>query len=85
MPERTKTATEPSNALLSALDTTSPGFEKNMRAMAELVTRIRNEGEQIREGGGPKAIESQHKKGRLTAPEAPLSMLRLDNNMKGIR
>jgi len=40
-----------------------------MRFMADLVSRIRNEEEKIREGGGPKAIESQHAKGRLTARE----------------
>ncbi len=53
----------------SAVDPTSARFEKNMRAMADLVSKIRNEEEQIREGGGPKAIEAQHKKGRLTARE----------------
>src|ERR1700720_3050130 len=37
--------------------------------MIDLVTQIKNEEEQIRQGGGPKAIESQHKKGRLTARE----------------
>src|SRR5438874_6335510 len=33
------------------------------------MTKIKNEEEQIRQGGGAKAIESQHKKGRLTARE----------------
>ena len=47
----------------------SPRFEYNVHAMAELVTRVRNEEELIHEGGGDKAIESQHKKGRLTARE----------------
>ena len=37
--------------------------------MADLVSAIRNEEEQIREGGGAKAIESQHSKSRLTARE----------------
>src|SRR5947207_3686166 len=37
--------------------------------MADLVSAVRNEEEQIREGGGAKAIESQHTKGRLTARE----------------
>ncbi|PYV49615.1 MAG: methylcrotonoyl-CoA carboxylase, partial [Acidobacteria bacterium] len=37
--------------------------------MADLVSAVRNEEEQIREGGGTKAIESQHTKGRLTARE----------------
>jgi acetyl-CoA carboxylase carboxyltransferase component len=40
-----------------------------MRAMADLVSVIHNEEEKIREGGGAKAIESQHSKGRLTARE----------------
>src|ERR1700761_2715968 len=55
--------------LTSKIDATSTRFEKNMRAMAELVAAVRNEEEKIRLGGGEKAIESQHKKNRLTAPE----------------
>src|SRR5437016_9497499 len=57
------------NQLESRVDPTSTRFEKNMRAMAELVSRVRNEEEQIRQGGGAKAIENQHNKGRLTARE----------------
>ena len=53
----------------SKIKTDSPGFERNLHTMAELVTRVRNEEQVIREGGGDKAIESQHKKGRLTARE----------------
>jgi 3-methylcrotonyl-CoA carboxylase beta subunit len=67
MAERTQEAA--SNLLQSKLDPTSARFEKNMRAMAELVSRVRNEEEQIRQGGGSKAIENQHNKGRLTARE----------------
>jgi len=37
--------------------------------MVELLTAIKNEEEKIHQGGGPKAIESQHKKNRLTARE----------------
>src|SRR2546423_2613654 len=37
--------------------------------MIDLLTEIKNEEEQILQGGGAKAIESQHKKGRLTARE----------------
>jgi acetyl-CoA carboxylase carboxyltransferase component len=40
-----------------------------MRALADLVAQVRNEEEKIREGGGSKAIESQHAKSRLTARE----------------
>jgi 3-methylcrotonyl-CoA carboxylase beta subunit len=59
----------PSNVLKSTVDATSARYERNMRAMAELVATFRNEEEKIREGGGDKAIEAQHKKGRLTARE----------------
>ncbi|MBZ5647180.1 MAG: acyl-CoA carboxylase subunit beta [Acidobacteriia bacterium] len=57
------------NVLQTKVDATSPRFEKNMRAMAELVAQVRNEEQKICEGGGAKAIEAQHKKGRLTARE----------------
>ena len=59
----------PLNVIESKIDPTSARFEKNMRAMAELVSSMRNEEEEIAQGGGEKAIESQHKKGRLTARE----------------
>jgi acetyl-CoA carboxylase carboxyltransferase component len=58
-----------SSILTSKVDPTSARYEANMRYMADLVSAIRNEEEQIREGGGPKAIENQHSKGRLTARE----------------
>jgi acetyl-CoA carboxylase carboxyltransferase component len=57
------------NRLESHADPTSTRFEKNMRAMAELVAAIRTEQGKISEGGGSKAIESQHGKGRLAARE----------------
>src|SRR6476646_10496342 len=61
---------ETSNSILTTrVDATSARFEANMRFVADLVSAVRNEEEQIREGGGPKAIESQHKKGRRTARE----------------
>ena len=40
-----------------------------MRFLADMVSQVRNDEEKIREGGGQKAIESQHSKGRLTARE----------------
>ena len=58
-----------SSILTTKIDPTSQRFETNMRYMADLVSAVRNEEEQIREGGGAKAIESQHNKGRLTARE----------------
>jgi len=64
-----KAFTSQSTLLPSKVDPTSARFEANMRFMADLVSQVRNEEEKIREGGGLKAIESQHAKGRLTARE----------------
>jgi 3-methylcrotonyl-CoA carboxylase beta subunit len=70
MPESTNTKSASAlNRLESHTDPTSTRFEKNMRAMAELVAGVRTEQEKISEGGGTKAIEAQHAKGRLTARE----------------
>jgi 3-methylcrotonyl-CoA carboxylase beta subunit len=46
-----------------------PAFDKNTRLMVNLVTEIENQEAEIQKGGGSKAIDSQHKKGRLTARE----------------
>jgi 3-methylcrotonyl-CoA carboxylase beta subunit len=58
-----------SSVLETSINTKSPEFEKNSQRMVELLTVIKNEEEKIRQGGGAKAIESQHKKNRLTARE----------------
>ncbi len=58
-----------SSVLESHVNRKSPDFEKNTRRMVDLLTEIKNEEERIRQGGGAKAIEAQHKKGRLTARE----------------
>jgi Carboxyl transferase domain len=58
-----------SPVLKSAVNPQTPDFQKNSRRMIELLTSIKNQEEQIRHGGGTKAIESQHKKNRLTARE----------------
>jgi len=57
------------SVLKSKIDAKSPDFEKNTRRIIDLLTQFKNEEEEIRQGGGAKAIESQHKKGRLTARE----------------
>jgi 3-methylcrotonyl-CoA carboxylase beta subunit len=57
------------STLKTNVNTKSPEFEKNTRRMIDLVTQIKNEEEEIHQGGGAKAIEAQHKKGRLTARE----------------
>lgn len=57
------------STLKSSINRDSADFKKNSQRVIELVTEIKNQDEQIRQGGGAKAIESQHKKGRLTARE----------------
>ncbi len=53
----------------SRVDPSSAVFQKNSRDMIDRVTKIKNEEEEIRQGGGAKAVEGQHKKRRLTARE----------------
>jgi 3-methylcrotonyl-CoA carboxylase beta subunit len=59
----------PDSVLKTSANLKAPEFEKNARRIVDLMTKIKNEEEQIRQGGGAKAIDSQHKKGRLTARE----------------
>lgn len=58
-----------SSVIETQIDNRSAAFEENTRRMVELMTEVKNQEEQIQQGGGPKAIEAQHKKGRLTARE----------------
>src|ERR1700744_1715957 len=55
--------------LPSKLDPNSSRARSNATGMMALVASTREQGAQIREGGGAKAIESQHAKKRLTARE----------------
>ncbi len=57
------------SVLKTTVNLKSPDFEKNSRRVIDLLTTVKNEEEEIRPGGGEKAIEAQHKKGRLTARE----------------
>src|ERR1700724_1549429 len=65
----TLNSSAPANVVTTKIDPTSVRFEANMRFLADLMSQVRNEGEKICEGGGAKAIENQHAKGRLTARE----------------
>ena len=58
-----------SSVVETKINRDSPDFEKNTRRMVDLLTEIKNQETEIQQGGGAKAIESQHKKGRLTASE----------------
>jgi len=55
--------------LKSSINRDSRDFQNNSRHIIELLTELKNQEEIICQGGGAKAIESQHKKGRLTARE----------------
>jgi 3-methylcrotonyl-CoA carboxylase beta subunit len=57
------------NRLHSAFDPASPRAKANRSAMLQLLNAIRVEEDAIRLGGGEKAIEAQHAKGRLTVRE----------------
>ena len=59
----------PPNLLPSALDTRSAVFQANAAALRVLLGQIGQEQATIRQGGGAKAIETQHEKNRLTARE----------------
>ena len=59
----------PASTLKSSIYRDSKDFQKNSRHIVELLTEMKNQEELICQGGGAKAIESQHKKGRLTARE----------------
>ncbi len=57
------------NQLTTAIKPDTPGYLRNLEAMRALVTAVRAEESKIREGGGDKAVEAQHRKARLTARE----------------
>ncbi len=59
----------PASVLKSTVDVKSPAAQKNHRHVVDLLIKLKNEEELICVGGGSKAIDSQHKKGRLTGRE----------------
>ncbi|MER3481470.1 MAG: methylcrotonoyl-CoA carboxylase [Meiothermus sp.] len=54
---------------LRSEDREAPTFKANKDAWVQLVTEFRQSQERLRQGGGLKAIERQHARGRLTARE----------------
>ncbi len=58
-----------SSVLPPPVDRRSSEYEKNTRQMASLLSEIKSQEERIRQGGGARAVEAQHKKGRLSARE----------------
>lgn len=57
------------NQLTSQVNTAAPRFARNQEAMHALLAALRGEEEEIRQGGGARAMDAQHKKNRLTARE----------------
>ncbi|MGB6130750.1 MAG: acyl-CoA carboxylase subunit beta [Acidobacteriaceae bacterium] len=66
------------NQLSSRLDPNHPRSRNQAESMTSLLSLIREQEAEIRQGGGDKAIEAQHRKKRLTARER-VSLL-LDTN-----
>jgi 3-methylcrotonyl-CoA carboxylase beta subunit len=64
-----KTPAALKNVIASRLDVNGARAKKNAAAMAGLAAKIGDESRLLEQGGGAKAIESQHGKGRLTARE----------------
>jgi len=54
------------NSLASSLDVHAPRFKANQEALLTLMAELRRQESSIRLGGGTKAAEAQHAKGRLT-------------------
>jgi len=67
MSERKSTSLH--NQLTTAIKTDAPRYGRNAEAMRALVSALGAEKNKIREGGGAKAVEAQHRKQRLTARE----------------
>ena len=59
----------PQNQLRSTLDPESARFRNNRTALLQLLTGLRTQEDLLRQGGGAKATEAQHTKGRLTVRE----------------
>lgn len=57
------------NELVSNLDLQSPRAKANREALLALMSAMRSQEDLIRQGGGAKAAEAQHAKGRLTVRE----------------
>ncbi len=57
------------NSLDSKLDLQSRRVQANREALSSLMLALRTEEDSIRQGGGAKAAEAQHAKGRLTVRE----------------
>ncbi len=62
-------ATSLHNPLTTAIKTDAPRYGRNAETMRALVSALGAEENKIREGGGAKAVEAQHRKQRLTARE----------------
>src|ERR1035437_6161189 len=60
---------KPENRLRSTLDSESVRAKDNRKALLALMAEMRAQEDTIREGGGAKAAEAQHGKGRLTVRE----------------
>jgi 3-methylcrotonyl-CoA carboxylase beta subunit len=65
----------PGTLIKTHVDRNAAAFRTNSRDMRNRIDEIKREEEKIKQGGGLKAIEAQHKKGRLTARERIFRLL----------
>jgi len=65
----------PGNVIRTSVDRNAPAYRANRRDMLNRLDAIKREEEKIKQGGGLKAIEAQHQKGRLTARERILRLI----------
>ncbi len=76
MAEELKIESELLSALHSTTDFASTRAAANRKALLALMADLRGEEDAIRQGGGAKAAEAQHGKGRLDGERAAQSVAR---------
>jgi len=65
-------------------DPTSRSYQEREAHFRELLNRMRERAEQIKQGGGPQRIEREHRRGKLTARERIAHLLDLPNDFTEI-
>ena len=73
-----------SASLGTPADPTSRSYQEREARFRELLGRMRERAEQIKQGGGPQRIEREHQRGKLTARERIARLLDLPNDFTEI-
>ncbi|MDX1548715.1 MAG: acyl-CoA carboxylase subunit beta, partial [Rhodothermales bacterium] len=67
--------TDVSGALGTPAPTDAGAFQRRADAYQALLDRLRSRAEAVAQGGGPKRIEREHRRGKLTARERIAALL----------